>query len=517
MTRLRPIFFVFVLAILYLVWGTGIHSDDYILISQASNKGVLDYLLPNPETLHVLVFQPFSYYFDFFSYYIFGYDFIIGYDWIKWLTSLLSVWLTYYFFRDYCPSQRALFAAAVFVFYPTHDATIFWVLTLTYTLTPAMLMYSHHLIRQGRLIGGFSAGMVGALTSFGSPPYTFGLGLIFLYERAYRKAALFLSPGILFVLYYFLVSRVPGLAKGRVNSDLAIATFLKRFVLQIGTYMDVLVGPSFWLKLWYSAQAISLLSLLMCVAIVTLIWKLHKQEPLTRSRSLLIGGVGVLILALAMYALTGLYPQTAFNLGNRVVVHGTLLVAVLFAMIPLSRTRLTLISAVLLIPLFGLSDHWKEWNTIQNKVIENIRTNPELAKLTKNDVVLVTGHSYSQLGPFNHIEFLSEGGMATPIFVSALRQPPPYRLVAINRRFDLAEGRLIDRKYGDQPGLQLGNEVFIYDAESNLLERIPTNQLPTFLGNLRPETRHWVQLLKEGWLRRIVLTLMPRLKYLFDV
>lgn len=502
------------LLLLYLVWGTGIHSDDYPLIEHAGRMSLMDYLLPDPESISVLIFGPFSYYFDYFPYYVFGHDFLLGYDLLKWLSSLLSIGFIYRFASDYLPSDRALVAAIAFVLYPIHDATLYWALTLIYALTPGIIMFAHYLIRHEKYTAGVVVSTVGAFTSYASPPFTFGLGVIFLIERAYKKAFLFMAPGVFYLAYYFVVSHIPGLSQGRIKPDLTFGTFLKNYLLQLGSFVDTAVGPSFWLKLWYSVGEITLLSTAICIAAALLFFRWAMFTTSKVSRSLLIGLLAVVLLAFAMFALTGLYPQMAFNLGNRVAVYGSLPLAFGLAMLPVNKQTMTLLFAIFLCAVLGLSDHWKAWNLRQQEVINNIRTNAALAQLGQEDLLLVEGLTYSHLGPFGHIEFFIETYLARSVFNYALGAAPAWTIQPINRRYRVENGVLIDNKYGDR--IDLGKNVFIYNAETNSLTRISIIDLPGHLAGLPKDTRHWLQLLKGNWLRSWVLFLMPRLEYVFE-
>ncbi len=502
------------LLLLYLVWGTGIHSDDYPLIQHAQKVGLMGHLVPALSEIHTLVFGPVSYYFLYTFFYIFGDQYQFGFDLLKFVCSGAAIWLVYRFAEDYLPPSRALLAAVFFVLLPTHDSTVFWFGTLIYALCPALIMYAHRLIRHERSRSGFIIGLLGAFSTYASPPYIFGLAVIFLWERSYKKAFCFMGPGLLYVAYYFTISRLPGVSKGRVSTEISPWLFAKHYAMQVGSFIDSAVGPSFWLKLWYSASSISVFSALLAVVVFVGFIKFFRCERVRFSRSLLLGLIAVLVLAFGMFALTGLYPQMVFNMGNRVMVYGSLLMAFLLAFLPFSRKEYVIVAVLFLIPVLGLSDHWKEWNERQLRVVENIRSNVELAQLGKDDVLLVSGHAFSKLGPFGHVEFFSETYVAGSVFRHALRGDPLYLVRSINSRYSVDQNRLIDRKYGEST--PLGREVVIYDAERDVVTRLPVEQLSAYLGKLPPDIRHWLQLLEDGWLRQAILSLMPRLIYLFE-
>jgi hypothetical protein len=498
----------------YLVWNTGIHSDDYLLIDQARQWTFGDYMFPDLKSISVLVFGPVSYYFDYFPYYAFGFDTLWAYDIVKALTSLLCVVLIQRFAADYLPPARAWVAAIVYILLPNHDATLYWVLTLVYVLTPALVMYAHHLVRHEKYLSGVMVGMLGAFTSYASPPLTFGLAVIFLAERAYKKAAVFLAPGVLYVAYYFAIQKIPGVSSGRINTDFSLGVFISRYLLQMGSFLDAAVGPSFWLKIWYSITAITIPSAMVGLLALAIVYRVWPVERTVFSRPLFAGLVAVTILALAMFALTGLYPQMAFNLGNRVMVYGTLLLAFAVATLPIGRFTSLTVAAVFVFATLGLSDHWKVWNVRQQEVIANIQSQkPSLSQIPKDAVLLVTGHPYSQLGAMSHIEFLSETFGVKGVFYRAMGAPPEFKLHALRNWHKVEGDTLLDVKYGER--FTLGAKVWLYNAEANTLKEMDTLAVNDAIAALPDVPRHWLQLGKDNGLRALVLRFMPRLEYAF--
>jgi len=497
--------------VLWLVWGTGIHGDDYLLLNQIGRLNIGDLFRPDLHVSNVNVFSPVGYFFNYFPYYLFGKTYLLGYDLYKFLSAVCAGFMAYRFVNDYLPRARALLAVAMFILLPIHDTTLFWHLTHLYVLTPAVIMYAHHLVRRDQYKVGFLAGMCGAFSSFVSPPYTFGLGAIFILEQKWKKAFVFFVPGLLYVVFYFYMTNVLKGHPGRISSHLDGMTFFKQYLLQMASFLDVAVGPSFWLKLIYSANAVTVGSLVLGLIVLAIFVRCFDVERIQYPATLIGGALAVTMLAFGMFALTGFYPQIAFNLGNRVTTFGSLLLAFGVAVLPLSRRQFTIVAAVLLVSVLGLSDHWRSWNARQLEVIHNLQTNTELAKVEPNSTILVVGHHFSKLGPFAHVDFFCEDPVQ--IFAYALGQKPDYAAYSVSRRHYVQEHDLVDKKWGKVT--QLSDEVIIYDAETNSLRRIASDKLNDYLSALPLDVRHWVQLLDDGWTRRTVIYLMPRLEYLF--
>ncbi len=506
---------MFVVAfILYIVWSTGLHADDYHLIEQMRLWTLNNYLFPDPKEINVLIFGPVSYYFGYLSFFVFGSDYLWGYDVVKAISSLVSILLIQRFAADYLTSNRAWLAALIYVLLPNHDTTLYWVLTLIYIITPACIMFSHHLVRNEKYGLGFIIGLIGSFASHASPPFTFGLALIFLVERSYKKAALFITPGILYLVYYFLIYRIPGVSARRINSELTLTSFVSNFLVQIASFLDAAIGPSFWLKIWYSISSISSISIIITIFSLLTILKIDFSQNGRVSRPLIAGLCAVTILGLAMFSLTGVYPQIAFNLGNRIMVYGTLLIAFLIAMLPIGRFYMLGIMAVLISAVLGLSDHWKTWNRSQIEVIENIRTlTPEFEKIPTGAILFVTGHPYSQLGQLGHIEFFSETSGVWGVFSYALGAKQKFGIHSLNKWHFIKENNLIDIKYNKT--MSLGNEVWVYNSESNTLMKSDINDLNGIIKSIPDSPRHWLQMGDENPLRSVALKMIPRLEYAF--
>jgi hypothetical protein len=296
----------------------------------------------------------------------------------------LSIYFIFKFFKDYLPRDRALAASVIFILFPLHDTTTYWYMTLCYIFTPGVLLYSHHLIRNNKYLVGAIILTLGAMMHYVSPPYVFGLALIFIFEKKFKKAIIFVIPGALYVVYYFWIKlHYVGVEK-RINPDLSVLDFIKQMLIQPLSFLESAIGPSYWLKVFYSIESISLFSVIIVavISIFSLINVKKFSKVPTLPKSLLVGLISILILSFGMYALTGLYTHSAFNLGNRSTVYGSLfIVFLLSALLPANKKSVIFLIIIFLAPVFGLSDHWKSWNSHQKIVIENIKNNHELQSI----------------------------------------------------------------------------------------------------------------------------------------
>ena len=512
MTKYFPFYFIaFILS--YLIMTSGLHGDDYTVINSFNGYSFWNFIGQTPDEVSSLILNPVSFYGLWWAYPLLGNEYQMIYDLIKILSSVISVYLIFRFFSDYLSYDRAIIASFIFVLYPLHDTTLYWYMTLQYILAPAILLYAHHLIRNNKIRKGFLVTIVGSFLSYASPPYLFGLTVIFLYEKKLKKAIVFVTPGILYVAYYFWMKfNYAGLER-RINADLSILDFLKQMLIQPLSFLESAIGPSYWLKVFYAIESIGFISIIIIAMI--LIFSFIRVKSFSTvcklPKSLYIGLISVLLLSFGMFALTGLYSHSAFNLGNRTTVYGSLFIAFLLAaLLPANKKSAIFLLIIFLAPAFGLSDHWKNWNENQKVVIENIKNNQDLKEIESDSTLIITGNLYSKLGEYSHIEFFSMPWNVNAIFHNNTKTKT---IVAITPYTEIREGYLVDPKFSGKYSLK--NKLYVYDSEKNLVKSVSYKDVPRLIKQQPKIIRHWVQLFKNTWVQDIIVWLSPRLVYLF--
>jgi len=505
------VFVAFVVIILYLLMGTGLHADDYSAIGGWRDWS--EFLNADPQKKGLLIFGLPTYYTLWWPYFVIGFQHQWVYDLIKALTHLVSLVCVYKFARDYFTRDRAMIASALFVFYPLHDTTMYWYMTASYVLIPSIIMYAHSLFRNERTLLGFLFLTLGAFASYVSPPYVFGLAAIFLFERKYKKAALFALPGVLYVVFYFVIKFAYSGIEGRINSHVGIAGIVKSLIMQPITFLEASIGPSYWLKIYYAIGSLSLISFIIasCIILYLLIKSRSFSAPPVAQKSLYFGLLCVLLLSFGIYSLTLLYHYSVFNTANRANVYGSLLIAFLLVLLPLNKKTIIFFALIFILPVFGLSDHWKSWNINQKKIIENVENNRQLHEIEPNSTLLVTGNSYSKLGPFSHIDFFISPFVIQSIFNKSVNS---CNIVAFTSYLYIDKGFLVDPKF-DQKYL-LNNRIYVYDSVQNSMKEIALSSLPVMLSQSPKEIQHWVQLAKGTCIESSIVSLSPRLSYLFQ-
>ena len=492
----------------YLFWNTGIHGDDYSVISEMKGLNLTDFLNINGD--HSLMMGLSTYFLFWWAYPFVDINNLYIYDVVKFCSHILSVWLVYRFSIDYLPQDRAFLSAVFFVFNPMHEATEYWYMTVPYVLAPALIMCAHGLVRRQDYTKSLMVGIIGSFMGYMSPPYAFGLAVIFLIEKSYKKAAIFLIPGVIYIIYYFSISSLHPAAERRVQFDMTISKWLQNFIVQFVAFFDSFIGPSFFFKIFYSISSIGFMSWFLALVVCILIRVYFRSKRGSISASLFWGLVAVLFLSFGMLSLADIYGHRVFNLGNRLSVYGALLATFLFMSLPLTRKLLAALALFFVFPIFGVSDHWKAWNAHQVGVVKKIQVNAELLSLKKDDILLVSGNMYSRLGPFSHIDFFNMPWVVTAIFQEAVKTRS---IIPLNTYAYLDGDLIVDPK--SVVSIAVTKDFYLYDSDKDKLTMILRAELPNILATRPLEMRHWAQLAKGTWIEIGIATLSPRLSSFF--
>ena len=510
------VFVFMILILLYLMVGTGLHGDDYSVIRPWHEA---NFFILTPENIGLKIFGIPDYFAFWWVYLSLGHNYQWAYDILKCVIHISSIYMAWRFFSLYfINSKRALAASIFFTLLPLHETTTYWYMTASYIFWPSVIMFSFYFFFKNKLKLGFILGTLGAFSGYVSPPYIFGLSVIFFRRKEYFKGLIFIIPGIFYIIYYFYIKIVFPFAEKRINPDLDLLLFFKGMIIQIFGVFDSFIGPSAFIKLYYAALSVGLLSL--SIAMLILFIMLHQFKQLnikerskykeSRFHDLLIGATSVLILSMAMFSLTGLYAPSPFNLGNRSLVYGSILVASLLASFSINRFNLVVIWILFIIPTFGLSDHWKSWNDKQLNILFNISSHKEFSYLKANDTLIVTGQIYNKLGPFSHIEFFSMPWVVNSIFRDFAGVE---HAISINQTIYLDGDLLKDEKFG--LNYKITGKIYIYDCDRNTVQSGTFEDIRNLIIYRTPEIRHWIQLMKGSFIEKLILTLSPRLNYLF--
>ncbi len=514
----KKILLVITLSIIYLYWNTGIHSDDllFLIFISKSNISFIDILFSYFNYPGIPILAPIGNYFSHFFYSLFGNNFLL-YDVIKILVALFSLYVVYLFFREFISKSKALLISIFFVFFITHDSVNYWFATQFYLLTLAFLIISYKCICNKFYKAGFITGFLGAFMGYTSPPYAFGLSLIFLLRKQFKQFFIFIIPEVFYIIYYFWATKFylsEGSFLNKIDSNITILIIIKQYLLQIGTFLDAFFGVSFWLKLGLSFTQLTWISVVVGAVLTFIFYRTYQVRKYLafnqNQKILLIALFGVLLSAFGIYSLTGSNPQITFNLGNRVTLNGSLLIAFLIVFFLFNNKKIaTIVFALFIFSVLGISDHWKSWHQTKLKVMHNMVNNSDIKNFNTKKKLFIIGNNYSKFSFVSHIEAEPRGWL----YLVTGKKYKVRKLLP--SQFYYQDNYLINKKTGKKE--LIINSIAVYNTMTNQLFIIPKQQIVQYLNEQPKDIRHWLLLFdRDSFLMQIVLKLIPRLEYVLE-
>lgn len=506
-------FLIFFIIILYLVFLTGYVSDDFSEINNTKEyKNNFPYL-PFKNFINI----PVLYYTHYIFYYFVSLDNIILLSLIKFFYTAASFYMVVKFFSIFTNLNAAFLISFFFIFWPTHDSTVYFYLGQYLMLSISLHMYTYYLLHQNYYKSSIIFSILASFISYGSTPVAVSLFLLFCLNKEYKKSLYILIPNCIYILYYISVSKILSVSISRLPSDLDIFSTFKVFFLQIITLIDANIGPSFILKIYFSILENSLTSISLVFVVIAL-FLLKKNFQNSRNShfklnyNLIISLIVATLLSILMFTLTGGYFQNAFNLGNRVTIYPSIFLSYLLVYLMFKYNSFFIASILILISIFGISEHWKSLQNHQSKVMNNIMNNTTIQNTNNNEYLYVMGNQYSKLGPFSNIEFFAASHSAESIF--KLMGHRDIKIKTLNGNFIFKDKKLIDLKYKFRE-YPVSENIQIYNSEKDLVMIIDEENIEEYLSSTERDIRHWTQLISNNYIINILKKNYPKLNYLF--
>ncbi|MBF0542599.1 MAG: hypothetical protein HQK91_14245 [Nitrospirae bacterium] len=503
-------FIVLFALIAYLLKNTGIHSDEYLHIKTIGGKDLFNLFLPFGAYKNLVI----TYYTHFIWYHFMDFNSRMLPWVLKVFYGCLTLYMTNRFFTIFLNNHNALIVSFLYLFYPSHDTAEYSFLCQYLPLTVSTYLYAYYLIYNERLKIGFVVSFIASFLSYASPAIGFGLFILFLLQKEYKKSMIIFMPEIIYVIYY--IKFMGGANYTSVKFDLFF--IIKQFIIQILSSIDAVIGPSLWLKIYYSFYQLSLVSIVIGV-MLTVVYYYYMTIQDKFDKKLLLSMFVMVLTSFTMFSLASsnainqnFYPQLAFGNGDRTTVYGSLLAAYIIALIPVSKKIQTLFFAIFIFSILGISDHWKDWEKEKQIVITNIANNKDLKNYDDNRPIFFVGHNYSKFGRMSHIEFFAEGWI--PEHIMGVIFHRVINTFSIKNRYKYFDGYLIDQK-NERKIYAVDGYINVYDTDSNRLFRLYSNDINNYIDSLPNDNRHWIQLIRNKYIDVLIEKLMPSLRYSF--
>ena len=485
----------------YFFIGTGIHGDDLSYIEKYHNLKLNEFFSFNPTTKKGNTFFAISSHFILFVPYIFFNETnALIYDLLKIIITFFCVYFTYFFLKNYFPKNKSLIAAIIFIFYPTHESTLFWYTSIIHIFAPCCLLYVYALSHKYNNKLFLILIIPSTFISYSSPPFLIGLIILSILERKKIEAAyLTLFTGIYFASYLTFTYYLPEVAT-RISDDLSYLEISKNFILKILTTIDTNIGLSFILKIYFFIKNNNLFTILIIIVIfcIFLLLSNKRKDKFEKKNSLVYFATSILITSIIMMSITGGYFSSPFNLGNRIVFYFSFFLIIILLKYFNAKFFTFFLFLIVLLPLGGLSNHWKNWNSNQIEIIKEVsKTN--FYKVRSNDIIFLNGPNFSKLGFINHIEFLAMPWIVEAIFkknktldcLSLLKNQ--CKIYNLNNHSLIKNGLYIDKKYQETINVRIENKkIFFYDLQNKTLNTSDKLTIKKKIAMRDRDIRHWV-------------------------
>src|SRR3989338_8437615 len=136
-----PMILMFGLLIFYLLANTGVFSDDFDAMARIKRLGLKDLFSIGSGNYYLTT--PVMYFTHYVWYGFFKIDNSFLVSLIKSLYIFLSFLMVACFFTLYLDEATALFASFLFIFFPSHDSTVYWFMGQYPTLSFAFYLYAY--------------------------------------------------------------------------------------------------------------------------------------------------------------------------------------------------------------------------------------------------------------------------------------------------------------------------------------------------------------------------------------
>lgn len=491
--------YIWILFIVYLVYGTGVFSDDYVIpyFTDLEKK----YILIAPVNL--LIREPFFQFIKYDNYYPIE---------LAKITVLICCFICFQkFFSIFLEAKTASLISLFVCFFPIHDAATFWFTGQSYLLSGSIYFLAYTMFHNKRLKLGFVLAFVASFIGYGSTPFALALAYLALRKMGAKNAFLLFLPNFIYIIYYIFVTKFADVGIDRLPDVISVMDILRNFAMQLLTGADAIFGPSMLLKVYYSILDISIFSMIIVAALFIFLHKYRYFVNIGNNRpdiDLIVALSLLMMFSFGMFAVAGNYPQISFNLGNRVTLWGSFLfVYLLFSLTKSNKYLYTATTLALLLSVAGASDHLKNWGRHQNNVVNNIRNVGNF--IDSNEVLFVYGSRFSELGPFSHFEFLNNQGYTRSVFFHALKRND-LNIFMLNSGVTSSGTIITDPKAG--VSALVNDIVQVYDADKNILISMSGEDLMEIKSGMTQDKRHWIQFVPNETIAIIINLLAPKYK-----
>jgi len=430
-------------------------------------------------------------------------DFIFdGFKFFKMLYLFLAYLFLYKIYSLILNKEYSQFFSFFTIFYPIHDSANYQIWFIGHLLVMTIPLFSYYLLLKDQKYKAYFLFGISSFISYSSLPSQFSIIIEKIKNKFFLRAFFLCFLLATYIVYYFLivfyfnignsVNRIGvGLEKDYLEIIYNIVS-IKNIAIHLITFIDVLLGPSHFLKIYLAVKNNSLISLILSIFLTYYIFLLLKKnkfkfDMIYFKKCFFIVTLS-LIFAQILFIITTKFINIPFGLGNRTNIYTSLFVALVFIFTINFFNKKILISIIFLFFLcfFGNLNYWKKTNTeielIKNEIIN-------LSNNYKDHTILLKNIEYINIFQFKHIELFNDQSYLDNFIISN-------KIETNNNYFYILKDIEI-KKYENI------EKILIYDFKNkNILLINNYNELFENYKNYRDfyTNRHWIQMINFSYL-----------------
>lgn len=347
-------------------------------------------------------------------------DFSIPYDLfkiIKVVYLFLSYFLLFKFFSLAIEENYSKLISFFCIFYPLHDSSNYQIWFITHLLCMIIPFYSFYLLINKKKILSYLFFVSCIFISYSALPSQASIITYNFFRKNYKTAIIFLFLSICYIFYYFIViyyfdtgTQRIGIGIEKKSNELIFEILsVKNFLIHIFSIIDITIGPSHFIKLYYLILNNSLFTTVISLILSFYIFKHQKNiKKIKKNNFISIFSLVILnlIFAQCLFILSTKFLNIPFGLGNRVNIYVSVLIS-LIIYLTIERFNVKLFFIIILIfflCFFGSTRYWSKVNLEIFKFKEEIQ---EINKEYNNYNIFLKNIEYVKLGPYKHIELIN--------------------------------------------------------------------------------------------------------------
>ena len=394
---------IFLLLIVYSQYYSPVISDDWFYHKN------FDYFI---------VDRPLSSFFIIKIHQLINYDaFFDNFKFFKATYLSLAYFFLYKFYSIFISKNYSQFFSFFAIFYPLHDSANFEIWFIGHLLCMILPLYSYYLFNKKYNYFAYTIFALSSFISYSALPTQISLICYKIIKKNYKRALILTSLFLVYIFYYLInfyvfekgIQRIGvGFDKDSTNLIYEIISF-QNIAIHIGSFLDVLIGPSHFIKVLFSIINNSLLSIIISLILTIFFFNILKYNNIFH-KGFFFKALFIILVTLVssqiLFVISTKFINITFGLGNRVNIYISMLITLFIIWLTrfFNYKFLFILIFCFFLSFFGTTRYWESVNKEIIKLENDINY---LSKKNTGQNIFLKNIEYVDFYNFKHIELLN--------------------------------------------------------------------------------------------------------------